>query len=257
VDEGVCRARTVRFAIDVVIQDPTNPYDGGSMRFEELNWFHIEDYLHNDDRLVLVLGACEQHGYLSQTTDVLIPKALADAASQQSGVLVAPSINFGSSPYFLGYPGTLSVRLETLMDLVEDIIRSAFGQGFRRILVLNGHGGNDGVRSRLYELANQLPGLRLAWYAWWQSQSVQAVAEKYDLKPAHANWLEAFPFTTVSELPEGEKTPPHIEGILGHEEARQVYRDGVFGGAYKADRSVMDEVFSAAVEDVLQLLKFE
>jgi creatinine amidohydrolase len=227
------------------------------MRFEELNWFDIEKYLQDDDRLMLVIGACEQHGYLSQTTDVLIPQALADAASQQTGVLVAPSVNFGSSPYFLDYPGTLSLRLSTLMDFVEDILRSAHGQGFRRILVLNGHGGNDGVRSRLFDLANQLPGLRLAWYAWWQSHSVQAIAEKHELKPAHANWLEAFPFTIVSDLPAGEKIPPHIDGILGAKEARQSYGDGMFGGAYQADPAIMDEIFSTAVADLIQLLKFE
>jgi creatinine amidohydrolase len=227
------------------------------MRFEELNWFDIEKYLQGDDRIMLVIGACEQHGYLSQTTDVLIPQALADAASQQTGVLVAPTINFGSSPYFLDYPGTLSLRLSTLMDLVEDILRSAHGQGFRRILVLNGHGGNDGLRSRLYELVNQLPGLKLAWYAWWQSHSVQAIAEKHALKPAHANWLEAFPFTIVSDLPAGEKVPPHINGILGAKEAKQAFGDGVFGGAYQSDPPIMDEIFSAAVGDVLQLLKFE
>jgi creatinine amidohydrolase len=227
------------------------------MRFEELNWFDIEKYLQGDDRIMLVIGACEQHGYLSQTTDVLIPQALADAASQQTGVLVAPTINFGSSPYFLDYPGTLSLRLSTLMDLVEDILRSAHGQGFRRILVLNGHGGNDGLRSRLYELVNQLPGLKLAWYAWWQSHSVQAIAEKHALKPAHANWLEAFPFTIVSDLPAGEKVPPQINGILGAKEAKQAFGDGVFGGAYQSDPPIMDEIFSAAVGDVLQLLKFE
>jgi creatinine amidohydrolase len=227
------------------------------MRFEELNWFDIEKYLQDDDRLMLVIGACEQHGYLSQTTDVLIPQALADAASQQTGILVAPSVNFGSSPYFLDYPGTLSLRLSTLMDFVEDILRSAHGQGFRRILVLNGHGGNDGVRSRLFDLANQLPGLRLAWYAWWQSHSVQAIAEKHELKPAHANWLEAFPFTIVSDLPAGEKVPPHIDGILGAKEARQSYGDGMFGGAYQADPAIMDEIFSTAVADLIQLLKFE
>lgn len=227
------------------------------MRFEELNWSDIENYLRDDDRLMLVIGACEQHGYLSQATDVLIPQALADAASKRTGVLVAPSVNFGSSPYFLAYPGTLSLRLSTLMDVVEDILRSAHGQGFRRVLILNGHGGNDGVRSRLYELANDLPGLKLAWYAWWQSHGVQSIAEKHSLKPAHANWLEAFPFTTVGELPAGEKIPPHVAGILGAMETRQVYGDGVFGGAYQSDPAVMDEIFSTAVADVLQLLKFE
>ena len=90
------------------------------MRLEDLNWFDVESYLQHDDRLILVLGACEQHGYLSLLTDVKIPLTLADAASQQSGVLVAPALNFGASPYFLTYPGTLSLRVSTLLDLVED-----------------------------------------------------------------------------------------------------------------------------------------
>ena len=227
------------------------------MRFEELNWFDIESYLDGEDRLMLVLGACEQHGYLSLLTDVKIPLALADAASQQTGVLVAPPLNFGSSPYFLAYPGTLSLRSTTLLDLVEDLVRSAYGQGFRRILVLNGHGGNDGARGRLFELASQLPDLRLAWYAWWQSHSVEAVAQANDLKPTHASWLEAFPFTRVADLPSGEKIPPSVPGIMGAEQARQVYGDGVFGGPYQVGDAIMEAVFAAALADVLQLLKFD
>ncbi len=227
------------------------------MRFEELNWFDIEKYLEGDDRLILVLGACEQHGYLSLTTDTLIPQALGDAASKQSGVLVAPPLNFGASPYFLDYPGTLSLRLSTILDLVEDLVKSAYDHGFRRFLVLNGHGGNDGARGRLYELANEWPDLKLGWYAWWQSNSVTSVAERHGLKPAHANWLEAFRFTRVSELPEGEKMPPNVQGLLGAKQARRTYGDGVFGGPFQVDHSIMDEIFSTALDDVLQLLRFE
>lgn len=227
------------------------------MRFEELNWFDVESYLEKDDRLMLVLGACEQHGYLSLATDVKIPQSLADAASQQTSVLVAPAINYGASPYFLGFPGTLSLRLSTLLDLVEDVVRSAFEHGFRRILVLNGHGGNDGVRSRLYELSNELDELRIAWYAWWESHSVSQIAQLHDLKPAHANWLEAFPFTRVSDLPEGEKVPPKVAGLLSAQQARKVYGNGVFGGPYEVDQSIMEEIFSAALDDIFMLLRFE
>jgi creatinine amidohydrolase len=227
------------------------------MRFSDLNWMDIEKYLEKDDRLMIVLGACEQHGYLSLLTDVQIPLALADAAAERTGVLVAPPLNFGCSPYFLKYPGTLSLRVSTLLDLVEDLVRSAYGQGFRRILLLNGHGGNDPVRARMYELASALPGLRIAWYSWWVSHSAEAVARKHALKPAHANWLEAFSFTRVADLPEGEKIPPRIPGLMGAEEARAVYGDGSFGGPYRADEAVMDELFQACLEDVLQLLKFE
>ena len=227
------------------------------MRLEDLNWFDVEQYLLNEDRLILVLGACEQHGYLSLLTDVKIPLALADAASQQTGVLVAPPVNFGASPYFLKYPGTLSLRVATLLDLIEDLARSAYGHGFRRFLVLNGHGGNDAVRARLYELANDLGDVRIAWYAWWQSNSVHLVAERHGLKPFHASWLENFPFTRVGELPEGEKTPPRVPGLMGAEEAREVYGDGVFGGAYTASPAVMDEIFAVSLEDILQLIRFE
>jgi creatinine amidohydrolase len=228
------------------------------MRIEELNWMDVESYLKHDDRLILVVGACEQHGYLSLLSDVKIPMALADAASEQSGVLVAPPVNFGSSPYFLTYPGTFSLRLSTLMDAVEDIVRSAYGQGFKRILLLNGHGGNTGLKARLTELANNLPGLKIQWYAWWLARSVEEVARHHELKPSHANWLEAFPFTIVTDLPEGEKTPPHVPSdILDATSARKVYGDGSFGGMYKVPQETMQEIFNAALKDVLGLLKFE
>jgi creatinine amidohydrolase len=227
------------------------------MRFEDLSWFDVDRYLQNDNRLILVLGACEQHGYLSLLTDVKIPLALADAASQKSGVLVAPVLNFGISPYFMDYPGTLSIRSSTFLDIVEDLVRSAHHHGFQRILILNGHGGNDPGRARLYEVANSLPQLRLAWYSWWQSRSVETVAVNHGLRSYHAAWIEAFQFTRVGDLPEGEKIPPRIPGIVNATESRELYQDGVFGGPYQVDDTIMAEIFNAAVEDVLQILKFE
>jgi creatinine amidohydrolase len=227
------------------------------MRFEDFNWFDIEHYLQTDDRLILVLGSCEQHSQLSLLTDVKIPMALAEAASQKTGVLVAPPLSFGVSTYFLAYPGTLSLRVSTLLEVVEDLVRSAYRQGFRRILILNGHGGNDPARVQLYEVATDLPDLRLVWYVWWQSHSFQTVAEKYELKPAHANWMEAFPFTRVADLQSGDKAPPYIPGLLGADEARQAYGDGSFGGAYQVEAPVMDELFQVILADVISLLLFE
>lgn len=227
------------------------------MQYEDLNWMDIEGYLKQNDRLMIVIGSCEQHAYLSLLTDVKIPLALAEAASKQTGVLIAPPLNFGASPYFLSYPGTLSLRLTTLLDVLEDLVRSAHRQGFRRILVLNGHGGNDGARTRLYELVNEIQDLNIAWYAWWTAHSVAQIALKYDLKPSHASWLEAFPFTTVAENPAGSKIPPRIAGLLNADAARRSYGDGNFGGPYTTEPSIMDEIFQAALEDVLQLLRFE
>lgn len=227
------------------------------MRLEELNWMDVEEYLKHDDRLILVTGATEQHGYLSLLTDIKIPQALADAASQKTNTLVAPPLNFGCSPYFLAYPGTLSLRASTLMDVVEDVVRSAHQTGFKRILVLNGHGGNSPARARLREVANDLPDLRMHWYDWWTSHSVEAVAEKHGIKPMHANWLEAFPFTIVSDLPTEPKAPPKVPDLMDAVTARKLYGDGSFGGPYQASESIMHELFAACLEDVLLLLNFD
>jgi len=227
------------------------------MDFANHNWMEIEDYLKKDNRVILVLGACEQHGYLSLLTDVKIPMALAKAASDKSGVLVAPPLNFGCSPYFLDHPGTVSLRLHTYLDVVEDIVRSLHGAGFNKILILNGHGGNTPVKTHLVQIANQLPDLQLRWYAWWTTQTVANIAQKYNLSAEHANWLEAFHFTQVTDLPDEPKGFLNDNNaILNKTATRETYGDGSFGGAYKADPAIMDEMFDACVEDVIELLQF-
>jgi len=227
------------------------------MRFEDLSWLDVEKYLTTENRLIIVLGACEQHGYLSLLTDVKIPLALADAASQQTGVLIAPVVNFGVSPYFLDYPGSFSLRTTTLLDIVDDLMHSAYHQGFRRILILNGHGGNDAARARLFELANSLPNIQIAWYAWWQAHSVEEVAIKHGLRSFHAAWIEAFPFTRVGDLPKGEKIPAKVPGLVNAKQARELYGDGVFGGPYQVNENILSEIFNAALEDIVHLLQFE
>jgi creatinine amidohydrolase len=227
------------------------------MRFEVCSWMQVEDYLKVDNRVMLVLGACEQHGYLSLLADVKTPMALADAASESSGVLVAPVVNFGCSPYFLAHPGTISLRLNTYISLVEDIIRSLYGAGFRKILILNGHGGNTSIKTHLVELINQLPDLRIRWYSWWTEDRVKEIAKKYGLNPQHANWLEAFDFTTIADLPAAFKPLPQASAeILGKARARELYGDGSFGGQYQVEPAIMQEMFEVCREDIVDLLRF-
>ena len=224
------------------------------MRFSEMNWFDVESYLKVDDRIIVILGSCEQHGYLSLLTDTQIPMVIADAACKKTNVVVAPPINFGGSPYFLAYPGTISLRISTLMDLIEDIIRSLYGHGFRRILFLNGHGGNEPITGRIYEIANELSGIRFEWYSWWTSHKVEEISLKHGLKSYHAGWVEAFTFTRVADIPSGEKAPPVVPGLIGSREAKQIYGDGVFGGKYVVDYEIMNEIFDSLVDDVIQIL---
>lgn len=225
------------------------------MEFSKMNWMEVEEYLKKDDRILLVLGATEQHGYLSVTTDIEIPAALAEAASQKSGVIVAPVLNFGISPYFLDYPGTISLRVSTFLDVIEDIFRSLYRQGFRTFVVVNGHGGNDSARNRIVELLNELEGMEVAWYSWWVAPSVTATAETHGLQSHHAAWIEAFSFIHAKDLPVGDKAAISAKTLMGAKETRQFAGDGVYGGPYQVAPSIMDEIFSAALNDILELLR--
>jgi hypothetical protein len=87
---------------------------------------------------------------------------------------------------------------------------------------------------------------------------VADIAKKHNLDPEHANWLEAFDFTTVTKLPEESKDiPKQDDEILGKTATREKYGDGSFGGPYKVDPNIMDEIFNACLSDILDLLQFE
>ncbi|MEU6411230.1 creatininase family protein [Microbispora sp. NPDC046933] len=96
--------------------------------------------------LVIPVGATEQHGSrLPVGTDAVVSECVAGmaAARTRSAVLVAPVLAYGSSHHHLPFAGTLSLRGRTLLVVLGDLLDSAARTGFRRIVVFNGHGGND------------------------------------------------------------------------------------------------------------------
>ncbi|MBI9048615.1 MAG: creatininase family protein [Anaerolineaceae bacterium] len=227
------------------------------MRIDDLNWMDVERYLEQDERIMLVLGSCEQHGYLSLLTDVRIPQALADAASQESHVLVGPALNFGVSPYFMSFPGTISLRSSTYLSILDDLITSLVQHGFHKILIVNGHGGNHIATTLTDELLNRYDDLQIKWYSWWQAPAVLHICKKHDLKPAHAAWLEAFPFAMVGELPQEGKVVADAETSISATRVRELFPEGVMGSPYQVDMKIMDEIFKAALANILHMLKFE
>jgi len=228
------------------------------MHFEDLNWMMLQDYLQKDDRVIVVLGMTEQHSHLSLLTDSLIPEKLAQAASQITGVLIAPTLHFGISPSFMAYPGTLSLKTRTYLTVIEELTRALYQHGFRRILFLNGHGGNAPARAQLAELANELPDLRILWYQWWTSSSVVAFSKAHDLPNQHANWEENFPFTRVAaNSPSGEKPLVDYGGrILNTLQTRELAEDGSFGGPWQVPDALMQQVFDLCLSDIVELLQF-
>src|SRR6185369_6696411 len=105
-----------------------------------MNWMQVEQYLQHDERAVLPLGSTEQHSYLRLTVDCILAERVVVDDAEPLGVQVLPVLAYGVTPYFREFPGSISLRVEPHLRLVRDILDRLAHSGFRRILVVRGHG---------------------------------------------------------------------------------------------------------------------
>ncbi len=147
----------------------------------EMSWQQAKEYLARDDRVILPLGATEEHGpHLGLGTDHIEAEAIARGVGEKTGVAVAPTLNYGNSQTLLGFPGTLSLRPTTLIAVLEDLFRSLYRHGFRRVFVVNGHGGNTPALGSAWQLvADDLADLRMKSFEWWtDAESYRVVIDR-------------------------------------------------------------------------------
>ncbi len=154
------------------------------LKIDDSNWFEIEAYLKHDDRCVLPLGSTEQHAYLSLSVDSILAGRMAAEAAEPLGVPVFPVLAYGLTPYFNAYPGTVSLRTVTYMAVVRDILDSLYRSGFRRVLIVNGHGGNSPVQPVTMEWMDERPGARARFHNWWNAPRAWAKVQEIDRRRA-------------------------------------------------------------------------
>lgn len=151
------------------------------MLLAEMSWEQVKEYLARDDRIIIPLGSTEEHGrHLGLGTDSLEAEAIARGAGEATGVLVAPTLNYGMALAQMGFPGTISLRPTTLIAVLEDILRSLYRHGFRRVLVVNGHGGNAASLASAVQVVTQdESGLRVKVFEWWtDAEAYRVVIER-------------------------------------------------------------------------------
>lgn len=148
--------------------------------------------------LILPVGATEQHGpHLPTGTDFLFVESIARkaavVAARQIPVLVAPTLPYGCSQHHLPFGGTLSLSTEVYYRAVYDLAESAVISGFRRIFILNGHGGNHEIIQLVArDLALKHPAY-LAAGSYWdvaETELFRSGARNQGLVPGHAGAFE-------------------------------------------------------------------
>jgi creatinine amidohydrolase len=231
------------------------------VRIADRNWLQVEEYLAHDNRIVLPIGSTEQHAYLSLATDSVLAERIAVEAAEPLEVLVLPVLPFGIAPGFAAFPGTVSLRTETLIAVLADILETLYGQGFRGFLLVNGHGGNDPVREPLEVWASAREGARFRFHSWWDSPAVRAAAaDVYTGEATHASWFENFPWTRLAgvELPGVDKPMVTDREALRELEptaVRAAIGDGSYGGPYQVPDEDALRVWAAGVAEVRTLIE--
>ncbi len=228
------------------------------MKISEMSWMQVEAQLGRDDRVVLPLGSIEQHAYLSLATDTLLAERVACEAAEPLGVPVFPAIAYGIAPYFRAYPGSISLRVATLLALVRDVLDGLEGHGFRRILIVNGHGGNAPARGLVGEWMADHPGARVRFHDWWNAPRTLQRVREIDPVASHASWMENFPWTRLAGVPSPAGAKPSVDLARLHQlppgPARELLGDGNFGGRYQRSDEEMLSIWRVAVEETRALI---
>lgn len=175
---------------------PSRPRPTGQARLTELTWGEVRAAGEHGIAL-LPIGSQEQHaGHLPMGTDTLLAEAVIDRA----GALLAgepdapelvrlPALPFGHSPHHL-FAAAVSLSAATLGAVLDDILDSLVTSGYRRIMVVNGHGGNDEIMRLAVKRFALRSDVTVAACSYWTVTSGADDGGRPEVTPGHAGWFE-------------------------------------------------------------------
>ncbi len=224
---------------------PGHVKDVNSIRLALSTWVEVKDYLESCQGIILPIGSTEQHGPTGAIgTDALTAEAVALEVGLATGVLVAPAQVYGMAEHHLGFPGTMSLRPETLLEVIHDLVLSLASQGFERVFIINGHGGNiatvKAAFAKAYGSANNrglstASKLRCMLANWFMADTVFSETRRLygDNEGQHATpseismtlHLEPFLRQKQRQLPKAACSGP----IYGYRDFMERYPDGRMG----------------------------
>lgn len=129
--------------------------NGKPLVLQDMSWVDVKEYLKTGDMVIIPLGSTEQHGpHLPLGTDFYEALEISKKISARTGVPVAPVVMAGYSYYHSGFPGSLSLKPETLEAVLFETAEMLIKYGFKKFMFLNYHGGNSGAEANVIHRIN-------------------------------------------------------------------------------------------------------
>lgn len=229
------------------------------MELSRMSWAQAREALGRAQVALLPVGSTEQHGpHLPLGTDWLTAQEIARRASARGGWLVLPTVPVGVSEHHRQFWGTLWVPPEVLRDYVMGVARALASHGLRKLVFVNGHGGNTAA---LEEAARRLRQERIYAfvYVWWRAVS-EVIAQVIEGSGSHAGELETAVMLAIApELvrPEhyreaAERSAPEwgkrVEGVEVGFDTLDFSQSGCIGDPGRATVEKGERVLAAAAE---------
>ncbi|WP_086543014.1 creatininase family protein [Algoriphagus antarcticus] len=138
-----------------------------------INWMEFAEYVPGQINTVLLpTGTLEPHGVINNGADNIAPEAMARDMAEDLNALIAPTLNYGITGSMAAFPGAFQITEEAYRPFIRDIIKGLARNGFKNIIILNGHGG--GQTKVLQEVAGEVAtelGVRTLVINWWSFAS--------------------------------------------------------------------------------------
>ncbi len=135
---------------------------------QRLSWTKVKNLVpHKIDTVLLPVGTVEAHGSAALGTDNLIPEKIALMQAEKLNALIAPTLNYGVTRSLYRYPGSFTIDPLNFERFMKDILISLADHDFKHIIILNGHGGNNGaLKNVAYDIHHQRR-VYVAVIHWW------------------------------------------------------------------------------------------
>ena len=247
------------------------------MRWEDLTWMEI-DRLARSTPVVMNLASIEQHGpHLPVSTDSAIGGFFVGELDRRLGaeVLVLPQVKICCSAHHMDFPGTLSVRHETLLAYVCEILGSVVAHGFRNLILVNSHGGNRAIGQVILEKFGAAhPECRVVFLTWWHmaADKLASIRESGFAGVGHACEFEtaimmrADPASVRSEFITGQNyapTYPWADSDMMTSGRASLFRTvkdasggtGVLGDASLASPEKGERITEAVLEHLIEIVR--